>query len=237
MMQPLDAEDKTSEPHSPIPNSTLQVLVVITQDWTATSGFLSKFARESPYALWIKAGSTIPVVVGRSGLGWAPGLQSPYLAGPIKHEGDGRSPAGVFRLATFFGYAVPSRTLRNRYVRVQNDTLCIADSYSRYYNQIVNAKTIPSPDWSVAEQMLRSDNLYELGEFVEVNSNPALPGRGSCIFIHVWRDRRSPTVGCTATSFLNVRDLIEWLDLEKHPVLVQIPRRKYEELRRLWKLP
>jgi len=81
-----------------------QMVVVTTKKWIATEGVLRRFERKERD--WQQVGPSVPVVVGRSGLGWGRGLTNfPPSAFPHKREGDGRSPAGIFRLTYAFGYA------------------------------------------------------------------------------------------------------------------------------------
>jgi L,D-peptidoglycan transpeptidase YkuD (ErfK/YbiS/YcfS/YnhG family) len=49
-----------------------------------------------------------------------------------------------------------------------------------------------------AERMLRPDPMYALVAETGWNADPAIPGRGSAIFLHVWRRSRAPTAGCIA---------------------------------------
>jgi L,D-peptidoglycan transpeptidase YkuD (ErfK/YbiS/YcfS/YnhG family) len=62
-------------------------------------------------------------------------------------------------------------------------------------------------------------------------------GRGSCIFLHIWAGPGSNTAGCTAFPEAKVRVIMGWLDPEKRPLLVQLTRNQYAELRTRWKLP
>ena len=71
--------------------------------------------------------------------------------------------------------------------------------------------------------MLRKDDLYEWGVFVAHNSPEAESGKGSCIFLHVWRKNDSGTAGCTAMDKSRMRELIAWLKPDKQPLLVQMP--------------
>lgn len=56
------------------------------------------------------------------------------------------------------------------------------------------------------EVLRRPDPLYDLVLVVDWNM-PAVPGKGSAIFIHTWRRRGYPTAGCVAFA---QRDLL-WL--------------------------
>jgi hypothetical protein len=49
------------------------------------------------------------------------------------------------------------------------------------------------------------------------------PGRGSCIFLHVWDGPGRPTAGCTAMDAAAMREVLAWLDPAARPALVQLP--------------
>jgi D-alanyl-D-alanine dipeptidase len=112
----------------------------------------------------------------------------------------------------------------------------VDDPGSRYYNQIVDRSRISNPDWKSSEKMREIDE-YVFGVVVAHNSNPAMPGAGSCIFLHAWSGPESPTVGCTAMPVERIRELVHWLDPGADPVLVQLTDKAYEALRAPWKLP
>jgi L,D-peptidoglycan transpeptidase YkuD (ErfK/YbiS/YcfS/YnhG family) len=46
--------------------------------------------------------------------------------------------------------------------------------------------------------MARGDGLYDLCAVTDQNWQPAVPGGGSAIFVHLWRRPRWPTAGCVA---------------------------------------
>ena len=103
---------------------------------------------------------------------------------------------------------------------------CVDDSQSPLYNRVAVADR--------GERMRRDDELYRYTVFVRHN-DAHTPGRGSCIFLHVWKDAASPTVGCTAMALDDLRALIAWLD--RDTLLVQLPRAEYEARQRDWGLP
>src|SRR5690349_8177574 len=79
-----------------------QAVVVTAGDWNATQGTLRRFQRDGT-GRWQPVGDAQPIVVGRNGSGWGFGLNpapdAAIAAGdPIKAEGDGRAPAGVFEI-------------------------------------------------------------------------------------------------------------------------------------------
>ncbi|NJD25092.1 MAG: hypothetical protein FIB06_06770 [Betaproteobacteria bacterium] len=218
------------------------MLLVIAPDWGASAGVLQYFARPPGPAPWRPVGTPIPVILGRSGLAPAACLPGDNAgAPPLKREGDGCSPAGIFPITALFGYAPESeRAARSGhlpYLRATPDLKCIDDPASRHYNRIIDQRAVGDIDWSSCEDMLRRDDRYELGAVVGYNCDPVLPGPGSCIFLHVWAGEGVPTAGCTAMALADVARVAEWLDGARSPVLVQLPRAAYERLRGPWRLP
>ncbi len=216
-----------------------QALVVVTDDWTAVPGTLRRFERTSAAEPWLPVGDSIPVVVGHAGLGWGIGLhgRAPERPGPVKHEGDGRAPAGVFRLGSAFGYGPRPAWLKLPYVRATASLECVDDTASAHYNQVLDRRRV-QVDWQSHEDMRRSDDAYRLGLIVEHNwAARRQPAGGSCIFLHIWGGPGSATVGCTAMASENLRTVLGWLDPGRAPVLVQLPREQYRRLRDDWRLP
>ena len=158
-------------------SSSSQVVVVITKDWTATEGTLRRFERTERN--WQQVGSSVPVVVGRGGLGWGRGLTNPPSSSdPQKKEGDGRSPAGVFRLTYAFGYAAPEQVpaIKLPYIQCTDSVECVDDTNSAYYNIIKDRRSAEKVDWKSSEKMRMSDDEYKLGIFIEHNTSPPEPG-------------------------------------------------------------
>jgi D-alanyl-D-alanine dipeptidase len=164
---------------------------------------------------------SFPVTVGRSGLAKDPQATIRFADSvPVKHEGDGKSPAGIFSLGRVFSYH-DLKKLHMPFVQVDTTDLCVDDENSAYYNTLIVSDTAQH-DYNSFEYMRRKDSLYEYGVWVLCNSRPIVKGNGSCIFIHVWRDENSSTAGCTAMSRENILKLIYWLDKKKNPVLLQV---------------
>lgn len=213
-----------------------QCLLVSARDWNSSSASLRLFERDRLNSSWRESGSPKPVLIGKSGLGWGQGLvDTKSLPGPRKKEGDGKAPAGIFRLISAFGYASRCHT-KLPYLALSPDIEAIDDPRSRYYNQLVVRSKIASPDWRTSEEMFRSDDRYKWG-IVVAHNMPPQPGAGSCIFLHVLSKPPSPTVGCTAMSEKNMVDLIGWLDSKRRPLLIQLPSEAYGMLHDTWHLP
>ena len=219
-----------------------QLVVVTTADWNSPQGVLRRYERLKANKKWKAVGEPIAVMVGKNGLAWGSGIvhvDAPISSAndPMKKEGDGRAPAGVFRLSRIFGYAPQAQAgWKMPYLSLTSSVECVDDTTSKLYNQIVDRSTV-SPDWNSSEHMLRSDDLYRWGILVDHNAAPAVAGGGSCIFMHIWRGPGQPTVGCTAMPQADLESLIAWLDPARMPLLVQLPEAQYKNLRKRWHLP
>lgn len=226
----------------PAPPPTLtrsrQLVVVVTPDWNVTTGTLRRFTRDDASAAWRAVASPVPVVIGRTGLAWGDESLASEHAQPVKHEGDGRSPAGAFPLDTAFGFAARAELSWTRlpYVALQPGSDCVDDESSAYYNTVVDRATVPRVDWTSAEHM-RQIGQYRLGVIVGYNSSPPQRGLGSCIFLHIWGGAGSTTAGCTALDAGELETLMRWLDSARRPALVQLPAAEYDRLRLAWRLP
>jgi L,D-peptidoglycan transpeptidase YkuD (ErfK/YbiS/YcfS/YnhG family) len=218
----------------------LQAVLVTTASWDATDGVLRRYARPLADAPWEPVGEPARVSVGRTGLAWGTGLHPQVPEGPQKREGDGKAPAGIFVLSSAFGYASAEEAgwVRLPYHESTPSVKCVDDGGSAVYNQRVDADTLASaPDWSSHEEMRRRDDLYRWGIWVDHNTGPAVPGRGSCIFLHLWAAPGVPTAGCTSMAEADLRGLLAWLDPAASPVLVQLPDGEHARLRDAWRLP
>ena len=78
--------------------------MVLSDGFDAPRGTLYRFERRQSSSSLVRVGSPLPVWLGRSGLGWRsdPGAPIPPVEGPVKREGDGRSPAGILPIGEMF---------------------------------------------------------------------------------------------------------------------------------------
>jgi D-alanyl-D-alanine dipeptidase len=213
-----------------------QLVLVVTPGWDDVHGELKRFERKTAAGAWQPVGSTATIAVGKNGSAWD-SVVDQVVPGPVKAEGDGRSPAGIFTLGTAFGFvsAPEASWLKLPYLHVIEGIECVDDSSSKVYNQIVNRRTIASPDWNSSEKMREVGEAYRWGVVINYNSSPAVAKRGSCIFLHIGGE--NGTAGCTATSPDQLRAVMEWLDPKANPVMVQLPKAAYDKLRGPWGLP
>jgi L,D-peptidoglycan transpeptidase YkuD (ErfK/YbiS/YcfS/YnhG family) len=129
-------------------------------------------------------GRRFPVAIGRGGVT------------KEKREGDGATPAGVWHLL-HGGYradrdARPATTLLLD--RIGPRDIWSDDPEDPDYNQWLTGSVHPFSH----ETLRRADPLYDLVLASDWNYPLAVPGRGSAIFVHVWRRPCYPTAGCIA---------------------------------------
>ncbi len=134
-------------------------------------------------------GRAIPCAIGRGGISVE------------KQEGDGVSPAGVWRL-TGGMYRADRGKVRGLQPVGHND-LWSDDPRDPAYNRHVRGPGYPYRH----ETLRRSNPLYDIVLFSDWNWPDAQPGKGSAIFVHLWRRPRYPTAGCIAFS----RPDLEWI--------------------------
>jgi L,D-peptidoglycan transpeptidase YkuD (ErfK/YbiS/YcfS/YnhG family) len=228
------APDKPPDPHpSPLAGND-QLVTAVIDDWSATKATMRHWHREG--GAWKPVGEAWPAVIGHAGAAWGDGLHGSGApagrTGPVKQEGDGKSPAGAFALTSAFGYGDAPEHTQLPYRRADAESVCVDDPASHHYGEIGD---LPEPhDWKSAEKLRRDDELYELG--VVVDHNAAHVARhGSCIFLHVWGGPASTTVGCTAMAKPQLAQLLG--TLSGKPLFVLLPRDEYRALSEPWGLP
>ncbi len=220
--------------HLKLPAATTQLLLVTTPDWETSTASLQRLEKRDRH--WRLVGDSIPVRVGRNGLGWGVGLHVDGLLGVQKIEGDGKAPAGVFPLGTVFGYAdspplgvkMPYRAAGERDYFI--DAVDSPD-YNRWRSIPLMQTNDPKQYWHSFERMLRDDHQYELGMIVGHNLFPTTVGRGSAIFLHVWLNAETATSGCTAMAKADLLSVLKWLKPTANPLLLQAPADQVAGLR------
>jgi hypothetical protein len=221
--------------HSHLPKS-IQLLVVTTDGWDNVQGHLYAFKKIRHR--WVLQFNN-PIVVGGRGLALGDGIEKlPVTGGPVKHEGDKRSPAGIFTIGTAFGYADKKDAgwIKDHYVCASDTLICVDDSLSLNYNKLVEKDTAKK-DYNSFEHMKLTADYYKWGLFVNHNSGKVTPGDGSCIFIHIWENDHTGTDGCTAMTEPHILRLLHWINAADGPLLVQLPADVYQKLRARYGLP
>lgn len=201
-----------------------QIIVVVSNDFNSSKAVMSCFEGSK------KVFSNIDVNIGRNGLAW--GVDEKKFQHkenePLKFEGDGKSPAGVFSITSTFGYE--DHNFSVPYIKSDEDRICVDDSNSTFYNKIIK---MPDNQLSSFEYMKRDDDQYNIGAVVDYNPH-GIKNRGSCIFLHVQKEMGHATAGCTSMRYHDLEKILKWLDPDKTPVLLQIPKSYLEDAEKLF---
>lgn len=155
---------------------------------------------------WRRALTTMQGVIGKNGFA------------KNKKEGDGKSPIGMFSLGTAFGSQAKPAKLKIAYKKVTKYDFWIDDVTSPDYNKWKTYNGNPSKKWKSFERM--NHELYQYGAVINYNTKPIVKGKGSAIFLHIWRSEQGTTAGCVATSEKNVLTLLRWIDPTKNTHMI-----------------
>lgn len=221
----------------PLGAEVRQLIVSIAPDWSSNQGTLQRFEREAG-GRWIKVGEAVPVLYGKQGLAWGRGVRGSDESGLRKHEGDGRTPAGVFALGTIYGNdpRLPDGA-DFPYHQVTSVDAWPDDPKNPFYNQHVSIDPAHPPVWFTSQRMRTGDPAYRWRIEIRHNADPIEPGAGSATFFHIRRGETRPTSGCTTMAESALRELVVWLRAAAKPHYVLLPRAEYQRLWKAWSLP
>lgn len=183
-------------------NAARRLVVIETPSMNGPAATLETFERRDVKSPWVQSGDMRDAVVGAKGVAWGWGFQTIARGGePLKVEGDKRTPAGVFRFGSAFGFAPQSYP---GYLRLEeNKHLCVDDAKSPYYSQIV--PSVSAGEATSGEKMWAIE-FYKRGLVVDYPTNREARA-GSCIFVHIWAGADQGTSGCVAAAEDHVEDM------------------------------
>jgi L,D-peptidoglycan transpeptidase YkuD (ErfK/YbiS/YcfS/YnhG family) len=188
-------------------STVTKVIVVTAERADSFKATIDTYARASPTEKYKRELTQARAVIGRNG--WAWGHAWPAPDGERKKvEGDGRSPAGLFKMGRPFGFASQQRP---GYLLLENGkTFCVDDVRSEAYSRIVPRQSLPR---GTTGEDMRTIPLYEHGFVIDYPSDRDARS-GSCVFVHLWRTPRQGTAGCVAADRATVLKLQEWANDE-----------------------
>lgn len=181
------------------------LVLVTSRDMKHSEAMVRYFEKSRDRRAWLEIEVAHKAVLGHAGLGW--GYQFDHLrrgGEPLKNEGDRRTPAGIFQLGASFGFNSNSSTPDYETIE-EGKSVCVDDPSSPYYNQIVDSDDISK---NVSREQMWKIPLYKEGVVISYPTNRK-SARGSCIFFHIWRSPKSPTLGCIGVSVGNIKTLQE----------------------------
>jgi L,D-peptidoglycan transpeptidase YkuD (ErfK/YbiS/YcfS/YnhG family) len=139
-----------------------------------------------PLGAWF-GGRRFPCAVGRGGVG------------DKRAEGDGITPVGRHRIEAVLWRA--DRLARPVAMRIGPSwvrSIGPRDGWSDDPADPDYNRPVRRPHRYRSEALRRADPLYDLVAVLDWNRHPVAEGRGSAIFVHVWKAPRRPTEGCIA---------------------------------------
>ena len=133
-----------------------------------------------------------------------------------KVEGDFKTPKGTFEIDHLYYREdkIDQLTTKLKSIKIKkNMGWCDDISHRNKYNRLIKIK--PKIHH---EKLLRTDDKYNLLIPIRYNYKKTVPGKGSCIFIHLTKDY-SPTTGCIA---LKKKDFLIMLKIIKKNTKIKI---------------
>ena len=122
-----------------------------------------------------------------------------------KREGDGATPIGRFLILQ--GYFRSARIIRYPSTHLLKPILpkhgWCDDPSSGNYNRLVDLPFKPNH-----EALFRDDHAYDIVFVLGHNQRPRVKGAGSAIFLHLAKEKLSPTAGCIAICLQDMRRLL-----------------------------
>ncbi|MCC9621165.1 L,D-transpeptidase family protein [Thalassospira sp. MA62] len=113
----------------------------------------------------------------------------------LKTEGDGKTPAGRWRLR-YVMYRADRRACPH--TKLPATTLSFADGWCDDPAHPDYNCPVRLPFDGGHEKLWRDDDIYNLIVVLGHNDDPPVPGKGSAIFMHIARPDYSGTEGCVA---------------------------------------
>jgi L,D-peptidoglycan transpeptidase YkuD (ErfK/YbiS/YcfS/YnhG family) len=181
-----------------------QLITVVAPSRASTQGLLRRWTKRG--GCWRQDAGPWPAWLGEHG------------TSPVKHEGDRRTPSGIFGfLPTMYGLD-PSPGVRYGSHRIVCGDWWVEDPASPYYNRFrhVRCGSIP-PFRTTSEDLSRSPTAYRHLAVIAYNTSPVVPGRGSGIFFHVSTGR--PTLGCVSLPLPRLVSTLRWLRPAARPLI------------------
>jgi L,D-peptidoglycan transpeptidase YkuD (ErfK/YbiS/YcfS/YnhG family) len=147
---------------------------------------------------WSQAAGPWPARLGRNGVS------------AHHREGDGTTPVGTFAFGPVVYGTGADPSVRLAYHRLACGDWWDEDPRSPTYNTFQHVACGSVPRFrGASEPLWLQTRAYRWFAVIDYNADPAVPGRGSAIFVHV--DTGRPTNGCVSLAAARLVDLLRWL--------------------------
>jgi L,D-peptidoglycan transpeptidase YkuD (ErfK/YbiS/YcfS/YnhG family) len=210
----------------PIPDTRVadarQVIVVTAPKWKSTEGTLATYEKRD--GRWSVVKPEIRTQLGYGGL----------VRGNKRRQGTGTTPTGVYEILSGFGRKANPGTELD-YIRVdRNDAWPYNPRVPSTYNVFQTVDRSWNSYGGYVEHLWDMGYQYDYVAVLDYNlpegpirtgakgvrrsSNPPDTRRGGGIFLHV--DNGNKTAGCIAVKKKQMREIMQWLDPKRDPVIV-----------------
>ena len=133
-----------------------------------------------------------------------------------KIEGDKKTPKGYFEISSLYyrkdRIVIPKTSIKSIEIKPEMgwcDDINVPEKYNKLIKTNQNIRH---------EKLYRKDNKYDLLIPVKYNEKKRIPGKGSCIFIHLTKNY-APTAGCIV---LKKKDFLIMLKIIKKNTKIKI---------------
>lgn len=127
-----------------------------------------------------------------------------------KKEGDWKTPLGCFPLREVFYRADRIEKLQTN---LPISEIGVDDGWCDDVNLPEYNKKVKLPFNGSHENLCRGDDhLYDIIVVVGYNDDPAVPGKGSAVFMHIARPAFTPTAGCVAFKQEDLTEILKNCD-------------------------
>jgi L,D-peptidoglycan transpeptidase YkuD (ErfK/YbiS/YcfS/YnhG family) len=187
------------------PGRARQLVTVEVSRSTAT--FATLMTWERPGRCWVKAAGPFTARVGENGVSTR------------KVEGDGTTPAGAFSVGPVMYGIAPNPGVHYRYHRLVCGDWWDEDPASRWYNEFKHIACGARPAWTYgdSEALWTETVAYQSLAFVEYNTHPVVPDRGSAIFLH--DNIGTATTGCVSLAPAALDRVLDWMRPADRPLV------------------
>lgn len=180
-----------------------QVVIVTSSSWTTDVATLQTFEKDA--AGWHPVFPAMAAHIGRAGFS------------ADKHEGDLKTPAGMYGFGTAFGQRPNPGGLKFPYRQADSQSVWVDDVNSPYYNTWQENAALSGEHLASSSYV----TAYAYAIAIAYNVNPIVKGKGSAIFLHL--STGGGTAGCVSIAQANLLQVLRWLDPTKSPVIVMGP--------------
>ncbi len=186
------------------PASAKQLVTVEAKVARTTYATLRTWKRSG--GCWVAVAGPYPARLGKNGLS------------SNRREGDGTTPTGTYRIgSTMYGNEA-NPGVAFRYRRLRCGDWWDADSSSPTYNSFQHVRCgVKPPFGGGSEGMWQQPRPYPFLAVIEFNTRPAVPGKGSGMFLHA--QTGGPTIGCVSLRKEQLRAVLRWLRPDDAPVI------------------